>query len=175
MLKTMRFLSLQFVAISLSAALAHLFALPNKIHLGGAEYLIVQQIYRGWALLGIAVIGALLTTLILTILVRRKRGIFALILISLLCIAGSLMLFFAFTDPANRQTANWTVLPPHWEELRTQWEYSHAAAAVLYLVAFSALVLSVLIRDESAGGPDAVRTARREPEMVRGRRAGDHV
>ncbi len=67
MLKTIRFLSLLLVAISLGAGLAHLFALANKMHLPGAEYLVVQQIYRGWALLGIAVIGTLLMTLILTI------------------------------------------------------------------------------------------------------------
>jgi hypothetical protein len=176
MLKTMRFLSLLFVAVSLGAALAHLFALPNKIHLPGGEYLVVQQIYRGWALLGTVVIAALLSTLVLTIMARKRRRAFSLTLISFLCVAGSLVLFFTFTYPANRQTSNWTLLPPDWEGLRTQWEYSHAAAAVLYLIAFSTLVLSVLVPERSATERwHAVHAARREPEMARGRRTGDHV
>jgi ABC-type cobalamin transport system permease subunit len=39
------------------------------------DYLTVQQIYRGWALLGIALIGALIVTLVLAIAVRRKPTI----------------------------------------------------------------------------------------------------
>ena len=38
----------------MAAGMAHLFELPNKIHLSREDYLTVQQIYRGWALLGIA-------------------------------------------------------------------------------------------------------------------------
>ena len=68
-----RFFSLLFAALALAPALAHLLELPNKLGLSRNDYLIVQQIYWGWALLGIVVFGALLSTLTLTILVR-KRG-----------------------------------------------------------------------------------------------------
>jgi hypothetical protein len=69
---TFRFLSVLLTAVAMAAGLAHLFALPNKIDLPRADYLTVQQIYRGWALLGITVIGALVSTLVLTILVRES-------------------------------------------------------------------------------------------------------
>jgi len=36
------------------------------------------------------------------------------------------------------------MLPDDWLALRTQWEYSHAASAVLNLAALLAVILSVL-------------------------------
>lgn len=168
-LKTMRFLSLLFTAIALGAGLAHLFALPNKIHLPPEEYLTVQQIYRGWALLGIVLGMALISTLVLTLMVRRKPKAFVLTLIALLCIAGSLLVFFIFTYPANQRTENWTVLPDDWQQLRSQWEYSHAANAILYVIALSVLIWSVLVADEPAvTRHDAARAVHKDREAIHG-------
>jgi hypothetical protein len=36
------------------------------------------------------------------------------------------------------------MLPENWEQLRAQWEYSHAARAFLYVLAMGTLVMSVL-------------------------------
>ena len=149
-LRAVRFLSLLFVALALAPAMAHLLELPNKMTLSREEYLIVQQIYRGWALLGIVIFAALLSTLSLAVLVRHNRRLFVLTLTALLCIASSLVVFFAFTYPANQVTDNWTHLPDNWLELRRQWEYSHATGAALYLVALVTLLLSVLSGDRNA-------------------------
>jgi hypothetical protein len=146
---TARFLALLFAALALAPALAHLLELPNKIGLSRDEYFTVQQIYSGWALLGIVVFGALFSTLALAILVRKRRREFVPALIAFLFIAATQALFWTFTFPANEQTANWTVLPENWAALRVQWEYSHAASAVLNLTAFIAVILSVLARDKS--------------------------
>ncbi|HEX6317772.1 MAG TPA: DUF1772 domain-containing protein [Burkholderiales bacterium] len=148
----LRFLALLFAALALGPALAHLLELPNKIGLSREEYLTVQQIYRGWALLGIVVFGALLSSLALAIAVRRRRSEFVPALIAFLCIAGTQAVFWTFTYPANEQTANWTLLPEHWRALRAQWEYSHAASAVLNLAAFIALVVAVLARPGTSRG-----------------------
>jgi len=67
-LQLFRFLSLVFAAPAMAPAFACFLELLNKIGLTRDEYLIVQQIYHGWALLGIVVFGALLSTLILTVL-----------------------------------------------------------------------------------------------------------
>jgi len=128
--------------------MAHLFELPNKINLSREDYLKVQQIYRGWALLGFVVVGALLSTLALTITVRHERTAFILALIAFLCIAGTQVIFWIYTYPANQATNNWTMLPENWAELRRRWEYSHATSAVLNLVALVMLILSFLARDE---------------------------
>jgi hypothetical protein len=145
-LKIARFFSLLFAALVLAPALAHLLELPNKIGLSRGEYLVVQQIYNGWQLLGIVIYGALLSTLALTIMVRRQPKVFGLTLAAFLCLLAAHGLFWIYTFPANRETLYWTVLPENWMALREQWEYSHAAGAVLNLIAFIMLVLSVLVR-----------------------------
>jgi len=146
--KTNSFLSLVFAALALAPAMAHLLELPNKMPLSHDEYLTVQQIYRGWALLGFVVAGALLSTLMLTITVRKERKAFMFACIALLCIAGTQVIFWTYTYPANQATNNWTMLPANGVELRRQWEYSHATSAVLNLVALVTLIVSVLARQE---------------------------
>lgn len=147
-LKTTRFIALLFTALALGPALAHLFELPNKIGLPRDEYIAVQQIYRGWAMLGTVEIVSLLVVSALAVTVRTRRTSFVWSLSAALCIAAALVVFFAFTLPVNQQTSNWTDAPANWQQLRVQWEYSHATRALLYLVAFATLVLSVLAGDE---------------------------
>ena len=56
----------------------------------------------------------------------------------------ALAIFFAWTYPANQATANWTVAPPNWAELRLRWEYAHAVNAVLTFVGLCAVTLAGL-------------------------------
>jgi hypothetical protein len=142
-LRVVRFSALLFAALALVPTGAHLAELPNKIGLSAAEYLTVQQIYRGWALFGIVIFSALLSTLALAIMVRGTGRTFNLTVAALLCIAGTQVVFWTFTFPANQATVNWTTLPPNWAELRDQWEYSHAVSAGLNFIALAALILSV--------------------------------
>lgn len=144
-LTLLRFLAVMFTAVAMAAGFAHLLELPNKMLLSRADYLTVQQIYRGWALLGVVVLGALLTSGLVALQVRARPAAFYLTLAATASIALSLVIFFSFTYPANQQTHNWTILPENWESLRRQWEYSHAAGAGLYFLALSALTLSLLI------------------------------
>jgi hypothetical protein len=148
LLNALRVAAVLLTAIGMAAGWAHLLALPNKIALPRPDYLTVQQICRGWALLGIAVVGALVSTLALAILERGKGSVFYLSLAATLCIAASLAVFFLYTYPANQQTSNWTVLPENWEQLRRQWEYSHATGAGLYFLALFALTLSLTVQHD---------------------------
>src|SRR5215216_5502723 len=125
-LTILRLLAVLLTAVAMAAGFAHLLELPNKISLERQEYLTVQQLYRGWALLGFVVVGALLITGIVAVMVRARSTEFYLTLGAALCIALSLVIFFLFTYPANQQTQNWTTMPENWEMLRRQWEYSHA-------------------------------------------------
>jgi hypothetical protein len=145
--KTFYFLSLLFVALALGPAMAHSLELLNKINLSRDNYLIVQQIYRGWDLLAIVVFGALLSTLGLTITVRHDRKAFIFALLAFLCIAGTQMVFWTYTFPTNQITHNWTTLPENWTALRRQWEYSHATSSLLNLLAMISVSISVLVRN----------------------------
>jgi amino acid transporter len=143
-LRIFYFFSLLFTALALAPALAHLFVLPNKIHLSRNDYLIVQQIYRRWEWLGVFLVLALIANLLLTIATRHQANIFIFNILACICIAVSLVVFFSFTFPANEQTYNWTMLPDNWQKLRRQWEYSHAVNAGIYFIAFMSLIISVL-------------------------------
>jgi hypothetical protein len=149
-LKTLRFLSLLFVALSLAPSMAHVLELPHKIHMPAAEYLTVQQIYRGWALLGILVVVALLSTLALVFVERMHSMRIGPTVFALLCIVGTQLVFWVFTYPVNVATQNWTMLPQDWMALRARWEYSHAVAALLTLLALVALLIDVNARRASA-------------------------
>ncbi len=65
-------------------------------------------------------------------------------LIGALCLVATLAVFFLWTYPANRDTANWTAVPDNWAALRLQWEYSHAGNALLTFIALALVTLSVL-------------------------------
>jgi len=141
---------IQFAAI-LSTALAlvpggaHLLALPNKIALVRDDYFIVQSIYRGWALLGVILIAAVLFDLLAGVVARHRRLARALALTAAIIMAATLVVFFVWTYPANVATDNWTSVPDNWRALRTQWEYSHAANAVLTVMALSCIIGSALV------------------------------
>jgi hypothetical protein len=59
-LKTIQFLAVTLTALALKPSGAHSLALPNKIGLQQDAYYVAQGSYHGWALLGAALIGALL-------------------------------------------------------------------------------------------------------------------
>jgi hypothetical protein len=143
-MRIVQFLALVLAALALAPGIAHLASLPNKIDLGQAEYFVSQNVYRGWALFGVTLIGALLSEIALVIAVRAQKTPAMLASFALFCQATTLAIFFAVTFPANQATDNWTIVPADWESLRWQWEVSHAANAGIAFVGFCALVLSVL-------------------------------
>src|SRR5262245_28841891 len=145
-MKVLQFLAVVLTALALIPVGAHLFALPNKIDLDQTDYFIAQNIYRGWALLGIVLIGALLINLALAIMLRARGAPYLLVAINTLCLAITLAIFFAFTFPANQATSNWTAIPANWRALRFQWETSHAVNAGITFIGFCALTLSLVLR-----------------------------
>ena len=147
-LKVVQFLALILTALALVPSGVHLFEFPNKIALAQEQYFIVQSIYRGWSLFGIVLVGALIADLLLAVLLRGRGAPFLLALFAFLCVAIVLAVFFVWIYPANQATDNWTVAPPNWDELRRQWEYSHAVNALVTFAAFCSATLSVLAAGE---------------------------
>jgi branched-subunit amino acid ABC-type transport system permease component len=140
------FSSIACVALALVPAGQHLAELPHKFRLPAHDYLVVQQLYAGWSLFGTVICGALLSTGVLRVLERREPRLLAATSLAFLCILGTQIVFWVFTQPVNRATRNWTVLPDNWMQLRNQWEYSHAASAVLNLIALFALLHAAFSR-----------------------------
>ena len=149
MLKATQFIAVVLTAVTLVPLGAHLAELPNKIDLAQSEYFIAQNVYRGWDLFGVVMIGAVLANLVLAVLLRGNRTAFGLVLVNLLCLVGALTIFFAFTYPANQATNNWTVIPAGWQSLRLEWEFSHAVNALIVFGGFCALTWSLLVAREN--------------------------
>lgn len=145
----LRFATLISAIITLSALMAHVLELPQKITLSKENYLTVQSIYSGWAWLGITEIGALILSIIWLISIHVKKKLFNLLLIACIYFLLGLVIFFIYTYPANVQTNNWTQLPANWELLRKQWEYSHAVHAVLNFIGICLLII-VLLKERIA-------------------------
>ncbi len=143
-LRSVQFLAVVLTALALVPSGAHFFELWNKIGLPKEQYFAVQGIYRGWAFFGFVLVGALAANLANAVMLGRRKGPFWPATLGAVSIAASLAIFLVWTLPANQATRNWTVAPPDWQALREQWEYSHAANAIVTFVAMCAVTLSVV-------------------------------
>lgn len=139
------FTALLATALAMGAALAHAFALPNKIGMNEADYFAAQQAYRGWSQLAFLLLVEAAGMLALLVLYWKSRLRTAL-LIALGALIASQIVFWAFTFPANIATDNWTNSPGNWAQLRAMWEYSHLAGALFQVCAMIALIVAVLSR-----------------------------
>ena len=140
-LRSVHFVSIVLAALALVPPGAHLFALPNKITMEQSEYFTAQSVYAGWALFGLFLIGALVAHAALAILLRAEAAPSICAFAAAFCFAASLAVFFIWVFPANQATNNWTSVPANWRALRVDWEYGHAASAIL---CFAALCFSTL-------------------------------
>jgi hypothetical protein len=147
-LRAWRFVTIMLTAVALSAALAHLMELPGKMTYEGPLYVRLHRtLYptfgqtAGWA-----EALALLSTIGLAWRVRRRGAAFPLTAAAAACQAGAMAVFLAVVQPANHTMASWSLdaIPPDWAGWRDQWEYGHAARAVLETVALAGLILSVV-------------------------------
>lgn len=149
----LKFLALVLTAIALMPSAAHLFELPGKIDLARDPYFTVQTIYAGWSKFGFPIFAAILANLALALAHWRHRkglGVFA--GLSALLIAASLGVFFTWIFPGNAETANWTTPTDNWEMLRHDWEYGHAANAVIVFAAFIATCIAAIGSRPRPGG-----------------------
>jgi hypothetical protein len=145
------FVALFATALALGAAMAHALELPNKIGLSSEDYFVVQRIYAGWSRLGVLIAVEFAAIVAVAALYRRQRPVLWPTLVAIGCLLAAQAVFWAFTFPANRATANWTVQPETWQALRRQWEYSHLAGAGLQAVAMASLIVAALARDDDPG------------------------
>jgi hypothetical protein len=122
---------------------AHLFELPRKIGMTKDQYYGVQQIYLGWWIVGLLLPAALVADVALAIHTRGRPG-FWFALAAAVLIVANLTIFWFWTRPVNVITKNWTLRRDDWQELRRQWEFSHAVNAGGTFLAFCAATIAAL-------------------------------
>jgi hypothetical protein len=122
--------------------------MPNKIGLSEAPYFTVQAIYSGWWVLGLLWVAALVADVAFAVALRGQGAAFWLSAAGAALIVVVFAIFLVWTQPANAATSGWTTVPPNWEALRVQWEYSHAVNAGLLILALCCVaVAAVMDRD----------------------------
>jgi hypothetical protein len=147
-LRIVQFLAIVLTALALVPLGAHLASLPNKINLAAEPYFIVQSSYAGWFLFAFAQIPSVIVAFALAWVIRADAWPFRLALVGAVCMAATLVIYFIWVNPANLATDQWTTIPENWEALRRQWEYGHAASAILNLVALGAITAAVVTSGE---------------------------
>lgn len=143
-MRLMQLGSILLFALALIPGGAHLLELAHKMKLDRDAYMIVQQIYQGWDLMGIVLIAALIAGIALAFMSRRQRAPFRFATGGSMLLLAALVVFFAWTFPVNADTHDWTIATEDWMALRRQWEYSHAVAAALVFAALLCVSASCL-------------------------------
>lgn len=141
----LKLLTFALTALILLPGGAHLLELPAKMQLTQNEYFAVQKIYAGWAVFSVAIFAAIIANGLLFWSLRdidmpAARAALA----SALLICLTLVVFFIWVFPGNQATDDWTSIPANWETLRRNWEYGHAANAVLTFAALLATARAIM-------------------------------
>jgi len=156
-------------ALSAGLSFAHLLELPPRVFYFDAELWVATTTKGLYALFGtvgaVVEVGSILAAVVLTLLVRGRGAPFHLSLAGTVLAAVALVLWLIFIAPVNAELATWTPtsFPADWVRYRDQWEYTHAANAVIKFGALSSLVLSVIAETR---GDSLVESP---PDRLRGR------
>ncbi len=147
-LRGWRLLTLLLTALSAGMAYCHLLELSAKMKYSGSLYLMLHRtLYHEFGTVGGALeVAAAFATVVLTVLVRHRRGAFLLTLAAAVCLAAALAVFLAFVAPANSAMFRMPLQRPpvEWVRWRDQWEYSHAVRTALTVLGFALLLWSSL-------------------------------
>jgi hypothetical protein len=153
MLKVLRFVNLLLVALTLGMTFSHALEYPGKAKLDGAEWLTVQHnVYLAFGVVGAIIeVTAILTTWIVFAQIRSWKLARVLTLLAGLATTAALGIWFGWVDPVNTALKAWTpaTMPDNWMSFRDQWEAGHAVSAILFGLAFSALVVAILSETEN--------------------------
>ena len=150
-LRLIQFLAIMLTALALVPSGAHLAALANKRWRWRRQPTASpsRSTLDGLSS-ALFLFGAVAANLAHTIVLCRLGRSFGYALASFLLIAANLAIFFVWTFPTNQATNNWTVVPNNWNKLRLQWEYSHAANAMVTFAALVCVVIAVLRQPSQA-------------------------
>jgi hypothetical protein len=150
LLRFWRLATILLVALSMATAFCHLLEMPAKLKVDGTLWLkLLQTLYPpAFGTVGAAAeVGALVMVVGLVFLVRNRRPAFGWTLLAAICMVATHAAFWVLVSPVNATMVPLTpdTLPPDWMRLRNQWEYTHAARAILQIVSLGAVVFSTLI------------------------------
>ncbi|MEP0902924.1 hypothetical protein [Nodosilinea sp. FACHB-13] len=166
-LRAGRFIALMLAALSLSLSMAHLLELPQRMQFDQqlwVEVTIVENVYRLFGSVGAGFeMGAILAAIALAFWVRRRGAVFYWTLGGAVLLGLAFVGWLLFVLPMNTEFSTWLTkpVPADWTRYRNQWEYAHAAIALIKTLSLSCLLVSVLL---DAPGKLAVNSGFERPQ-----------
>jgi len=167
LLDAVQMAAIGLIVIAVAPNLAQLVAMPARLQLVPADYVIVQRaehaapVVFAIGMLALAAIG------VHTYLIRRRAAAFAWSLVAMAGLAAAQLLQLAIHYPLG-VLPSWDIMPDNVEVLRQRWEFVAAIAGVLSVGALLAFVRAVVASRpiaslailESISRDAAVRAAR---------------
>jgi anthrone oxygenase-like protein len=152
LVKTWRFCALILAALSMAMAFCHLLEMPSRLAWDAPLWIantVTGNVFRLFGSVGAAIETlAWIAAMALAILIRHRQPTsFRLTVAGAALLVLAFVVWWAFVFPVNVEMASWTPqqFPSDWAAWGAQWEYAHAARAVLLIGGLSALVLSVVV------------------------------
>lgn len=143
------FITLMLTSLSMGMAFGgHLLQMPPRMNYDAMLWHETLEVYELFGPPVGAIIegGAWISAVILALLLHRRELASRWTVIGAAFFVLTQVIWWLFVFPVNNQTITWTSesIPVDWMDWRTQWEYAHAARAILQICGFGALVYSVM-------------------------------
>ena len=154
-IRAWRFITLMLASFSLSLSMTHLLELPQRMKFDQQLWVkvtVFENVYRLFGSVGAFFeITAILTAVVLIFLVHRRGSAFYWTLGGTILLVLAFVSWITFVAPMNAEFARWLTnpVPLDWTRYRNQWEYAHAANALIKIIGLSLLVISVLVETRS--------------------------
>ncbi|MBD2498923.1 DUF1772 domain-containing protein [Nostoc sp. FACHB-280] len=151
LMRLWRFITIMLASFSLGLSIAHLLELPRRMQFDQQLWVrvtVFENVYRYFGSVGAAFeIGSVIAAVVLAFLVRKRGVTFYWTLGAAIALVLAIVSWIIFVAPMNAEFATWLTnpVPPNWTRYRNQWEYAHAANALIKIIGFSLLVISVLV------------------------------
>jgi MFS family permease len=150
-IRAWRFITLMLTSLSLSLSMAQLLELLQRMQFDQQLWVrvtILENVYKLFVSVG-AVFGitAILTTLVMAFLVRRRGSTFYWALGRAIFLVLAVVIWIMFIAPMNAEFAQWLTnpVPTDWTRYSDQWEYAHEVNALIKMIGLILLVVSVLV------------------------------
>lgn len=155
-------LTLVLTALSLGPSFAHVLEAPPRLTVWSPELWREATVFNGqyqfFAYVGGPLdVAAILSSAVLTYLLRHDRTSYRLALAGALLYALSLAVWFAWVAPANGTLATWTPgpIPDNFAAIRDRWETGHMVVGSLKLVGFILIAVAVVLSRPAVRLPEA--------------------
>lgn len=156
-LRVWRFIALMLASLSLSLSMTHLLELPQRMQFDQrlwVEVTVVENLYRLFGSVGAGFeMGAIAAAVGLAVGVRKRGAVFYWALAGAMFLGLGFASWLIFVAPMNAAFATWLTqpVPADWTQYRNQWEYAHAAIALIKTLGLSCLFVSVLLDPSITG------------------------